>query len=106
MASNWDRKQIGKIVKKSEDKERYPKKVDENGKVTDPGVREFSLKIEQDITLKAGSYLNLENKAYKLASLEAAKNKMSEENYNKAVERIGKMPDYVFFEVIKLDKLS
>lgn len=90
--SKWNRVQIGKIVKKSDDKLRYP------------GVKEFSLKIEQDITLKAGQYLNLENKAYKLASLEASREKMSEENYNKAVERIGKMPDYVFFEVIKLDK--
>lgn len=95
----WDRKQIGKIVKKSDDKLRYK---DANGNF----VKEFSLKIEQDITLKAGTYLNLENKAYKLASLEAARDKMSPENYEKAVERIGKMPDYVFFEVIKLDKLS
>lgn len=90
--AKWNRQQIGKIVKKSDDKLRYP------------GVKEFSLKIEQDITLKAGTYLNLENKAYKLASLESAKDKMSEENYEKAIERINKMPDFVFFEVIKLDK--
>ncbi len=88
----WDRKQIGKIVKKSADKQKYEK------------VPEFSLKIEQDITLKAGTYLNLENKAFKLASLEANKAKMSEENYEKALERINKMPDFVFFEVIKLTK--
>lgn len=90
--AKWNRQQIGKIVKKSDDKLRYP------------GVKEFSLKIEQDITLKAGTYLNLENKAYKLASLEASRDKMSAENYEKALERIGKMPDFVFFEVIKLDK--
>lgn len=90
--ATWNRRQIGKIVKKSDDRQRFP------------DVKEFSLKIEQDITLKAGSYLNLENKAFKLASLEANKDKMSEENYEKAVERINKMPDYVFFEVIKLDK--
>lgn len=88
----WDRKQIGKIVKKSDDKLRYP------------GVKEFSLKIEQDITLKAGTYLNLENKAYKLASLEANKEKMSEEAYEKAKERIEKIPEFVFFEVIQLTK--
>jgi DNA-binding MurR/RpiR family transcriptional regulator len=90
--ATWNRKQIGKIVKKSDDKLRFE------------GVKEFSLKIEQDITLKAGTYLNLENKAFKLASLEANRDKMSPENYEKAVERINKMPDYVFFEVIKLDK--
>lgn len=92
--ANWNRQQIGKITKKTKDKQRY-----EN-------VPEFSLKIDQDITLKAGSYLNLENKAFKLASLEANKEKMSEENYEKALERINKMPDFVFFEVIKLDKNS
>ena len=81
--AKWNRQQIGKIVKKSDDKLRYP------------GVKEFSLKIEQDITLKAGTYLNLENKAYKLASLESSRDKMSGENYEKALERIGKMPDFV-----------
>jgi hypothetical protein len=90
--AKWNRTQIGKIVKKSEDKQRYP------------DVKEFSLKIEQDITLKAGTYLNLENKAYKLKSLETARDKMSEENYEKALERINKMPDFVFFEVLKLEK--
>lgn len=90
----WNRQQIGKIVKKSDDKLRYP------------GVKEFSLKIEQDITLKAGTYLNLENKAFKLASLEANKEKMSEENYEKALERINKMPEFVFFEVVRLEKTS
>lgn len=90
--SKWSRQQIGKIVKKSEDKQRFP------------DVKEFSLKIEQDITLKAGTYLNLENKAFKLASLEANKGKMSEENYEKALERINKHPDFVFFEVVKVSK--
>ena len=67
-------------------------------------VPEFSLKIEQDITLKAGTYLNLENKAFKLASLEANREKMSQENYEKALERIEKHPDFVFFEVVKIDR--
>ena len=88
----WNRQQIGKITKKSADKQRYEK------------VPEFTLKIEQDITLKAGTYLNLENKAFKLASLEANKEKMSEENYEKALERINKHPDWCFFEVVKLTK--
>ncbi len=90
--AKWNRTQVGKIVKKSEDKQRFAK------------IPEFSLKIEQDITLKAGSYLNLENKAFKLASLEANREKMSEENYEKALERINKHPDFVFFEVISLKK--
>lgn len=102
--ANWSRKQIGRITKKTADKERFPEKKGANGEVIDPGVREFTLQIQEDITLKAGSYLNLENKAFKLASLKANSGKMSEENYAKALERINKMPDYVFFEVIKLDK--
>ena len=79
--ATWNRKQIGKIVKKSEDKQRFA------------DVKEFSLRIDEDITLKAGSYLNLENKAFKLASLEANKGKMSPENYAKALERINKIPE-------------
>jgi len=106
MAGKWNRQQIGKITKKTPDKERFPEKRDATGKVIDPGVREFSFKVDQDITLKAGTYLNLENKAFKLRSLEANKEKMSEENYEKALERINKHPDFVFFEVIKLDKES
>ncbi len=86
----WTRRQIGSVVKKSEEKQKYA------------GVKEFSIKITEDITLKAGEYLNLENKAFKLASLEANKGKMSEEVYEKALERINKMPDFVFFEIIKV----
>lgn len=104
--AKWDRQQIGQITKKSPDRERYPAKYDANGKVTDPGVREFSLKIEKDITLKAGSYLNLENKAYKLVNLEEMRERMSPENYEKALERINKMPEFVFFDVISLKKES
>lgn len=88
----WNRQKVGEITKKTKDKQRF-----EN-------VPEFSLRIDQDITLKAGSYLNLENKAFKLASLEANKEKMSEEYYEKALERINKMPERVFFEVVSLIK--
>lgn len=88
----WSRQQIGKITKKTKDKQRFE------------DIPEFSLKIEQDITLKAGSYLNLENKAFKLASLESNREKMSPENYEKALERINKHPDFVFFEVVKVTK--
>lgn len=92
--AKWSRRQIGSVVKKSEDKQRFS------------GVKEFSVKITEDITLKAGEYLNLENKAFKLASLEAGREKMSSENYEKALERINKMPDYVFFEIVKITKES
>jgi hypothetical protein len=92
--ATWNRRQIGSVVKKSEDKQRFA------------SVKEFSVKITEDINLKAGEYLNLENKAFKLASLEAGREKMSLENYEKALERINKMPDYVFFEIVKITKES
>ena len=41
--AKWSRQQIGKITKKSPDKQKYS------------NVPEFALKIEQDITLKAGA---------------------------------------------------
>jgi hypothetical protein len=104
--ATWNRKQIGKISKKDADKQRFKDVKDAQGNVTKKGVPEFSLKIEQDITLKAGSYLNLENKAFKLASLEANKDKMSEENYEKALERINKTPEWLFFEVLQVSKES
>lgn len=106
MAGKWNRQQIGKITKKTKDKQRFLDVFDADGNLVRAGVPEFSMKIEQDITLRAGSYLNLENKAFKLASLEANKEKMSKENYEKALERINKHPEFVFFEVIKLDKES
>lgn len=94
---SWTRKQIGKITKKSEDKQRFP------------DVPEFSLKIDlppgqESITLKNGQYINLENKAFKIASLEANRDKMSEEVYEKAKERIEKMPAYIFFEALEVKR--
>jgi len=56
------------------------------------------------VNLKKGDFINLENKALKLASLEANKNKMSEEVYNSAMERIEKMPDFVQFELIRVTR--
>jgi hypothetical protein len=102
--AKWNRQQIGKITKKDKEKQRFPLIKDKDGKVIDPGVPEFTLKIDQDVTLKAGSYLNLENKAFKLASLQANREKMSAENFEKALERINATPEWLFFEVIKLDK--
>lgn len=100
----WNRKQIGKISKKTEDRERFPKVVDETGNVIDAGVREFTLQITEDVVLKKGQYINLENKAYKIASLNANRDKMSAEVYEKALEKINKMPDYIVFEVVSVTK--
>ena len=88
------RRQVGSVMKKSEDKLKF---VGPNGKP----LPEFYIKITEDVNLKKGDFVNLENKALKLASLEANKDRMSAETYESALERINKMPDFVQFELIR-----
>lgn len=89
------RKQIGSVQKTKDEKLRFK---DEKGKP----IKEYYIKITEDVNLKKGDYINLENKQVKLASLEANKEKMSEESYEKALERINGMPDFVQFELIRV----
>lgn len=91
------RRQIGSVQKTKEEKLRF---TDENGKK----IPEFYIKITEDVTLKKGDFINLENKKIKLASLEANKSKMSDEGYEAALERIEKMPDFVAFELVRVTK--
>lgn len=91
------RRQIGSIQKTKEEKLRF---TDENG----TKIPEFYIKITEDVTLKKGDFINLENKKIKLASLEANKSKMSEEGYEAALERIENIPDFVAFELIRVTK--
>lgn len=91
------RRQIGSVMKKSEEKLKHK---DENGNL----VKEFYIKITEDVTLRKGDFINLENKAIKIASLTSNKSKMSEEMYESARERIEKMPDFVTFELIRVTK--
>lgn len=58
------------------------------------------------ITLTDGQTLSVESKAYQLKSLEAAvaAGKLSEENAEKARERINKIPDFILGEVILVSK--
>lgn len=90
--AKWNRKQIGTITKKSEDKQKFS------------DVKEFTLKINETVTLEKGTYLNLENKAFKIRSLEANRDKMSQEVYDKAMEKVESTPDWVVFEVVSLKK--
>lgn len=59
------------------------------------------IKIKEDVTLKAGTYLNLESKAVRLASINQAvkDKKMSQEMADKIREGIEKTPDFVRFRV-------
>jgi len=66
----------------------------------------FYIKIKQDISLKSGDYLNLESKQNQLDSLKGAleRGSIDEDVYEKLVEKVENMPDFVKFSVIKLTK--
>jgi|GEM_PF-6666403 hypothetical protein len=89
------RRQVATVIKKDEDKLKYR---DEKGNL----IREFYIKFSEDVTFKKGDRLWLENKQLKKASLEANREKMSEETYKRAIERIENMPGFVAFEAIKV----
>ena len=91
------RRQIGSVQKTKDEKLRFK---DSNGKP----IKEFYIKITEDVTLKKGDFINLENKQVKLASLEANRDKMSADSYDKALERIENMPDFVQFELIRVTR--
>lgn len=59
------------------------------------------IKIYKDHTLKDGQTLSVESKKKQLDSLQSAleKNIISEENAEKARERIEKIPEYVISEI-------
>lgn len=64
------------------------------------------IKIKSDITLKAGTILNLESKSAQLERLDAAEKngKLSADMASEIRERVNKMPDFVRFEITLLDK--
>ena len=60
--------------------------------------------MDRDVSLKQGDIIRVENKKFQLASLEGAvqAGKLSEEQAEKARERINKIPDFVLAELIVL----
>lgn len=58
--------------------------------------------LKEPVVLNAGQYLQVESKAFQLASLKRAVDagKLTGENASKAEERINKIPDYVLGELI------
>lgn len=64
------------------------------------------LKVTGTHVLKNGQYLNLESKASQLASLDSAvaDGKISGDNAAAARERISKIPDFVRFQVVAVEK--
>lgn len=91
------RKNIGSVLKTKDEYLRYK---DEKGNL----IKEFYISINEDVNLKKGDKIYLENKTYKLASLEANREKMSAEVYEKALERIQNMKEFVAFDLVRVTK--
>ena len=64
------------------------------------------IKIRDNIAFTKGQTLNLESKKMQLQSAEAAiaSGKLNGEVAEKVIERINKIPDFVKFEIVKLEK--
>lgn len=64
------------------------------------------IQISKDIALKKGDYLSLESKSSKIKGIKAGleSGKLSEEFGNKLLEEAEKIPEFVRFEIIKVNK--
>ena len=64
------------------------------------------IKISKDVTLKQGDFLNLESKSAQLKSInEAVQNgKISGEVAEGIIENIEKIPDFVRFQIVRIEK--
>ena len=65
-----------------------------------------NIQISKDIALKKGDYLSLESKSSKIKGIKAGleSGKLSEEFGNKLLEEAEKIPEFVRFEIIKVNK--
>lgn len=90
MAGKYRRTVVGSIVKNKE-----------------AGKPDY-MTVAQDYALKKGDYLNLESKKSQLEGIEqaVANGKMSADIAAQAKERINKIPDFVRFQVVHVQKNS
>lgn len=63
------------------------------------------IKFSQDVSFHKGDYLSLESQKFQLDSLESAQTsgKLSAELADKIRDRLNKMPEFVRFELVKLE---
>ena len=66
------------------------------------------IQIRNDVNLKKGEFLRLESKKFQLDSIEKAlgENKLSADMGEKVKERANSIPEWVRFEIVKLEELS
>lgn len=64
------------------------------------------IKFSKDVVFKAGTTLKLESKKQQLENLQAAvaAGKLSAENGEAAKDRLDKIPDFVRFEIVHLER--
>lgn len=64
------------------------------------------IKISKDVMLKQGDFLNLESKAQQLKSVQEAvsNGKLSGEVAETIMENIEKIPDFVRFQIVRIEK--
>lgn len=64
------------------------------------------IKIDQDVTLRSGQFLNLESKASRIAGLEKARQdgKLTDELVDKLLGFAEKIPEFVRFKVVLVEK--
>ena len=95
--ARWSRTKVGEVVKGKVD-------TDQEGNVIsrEPDY----IKIFQDVTLKKGQYLNLETKQAQIESAEKAnkEGKLTGENFEKVMNRLTKIPDFIRFEIVAVRK--
>ena len=101
--AKYKRTKIGSIVKGKQETDTNGELLFKDGK---PVMKADSLKVYGNHTLLDGQYLNLENKAEQLKNLEKgiASGKLKGDVAKQIRERIEKTPDFVRFDVIKLEK--
>lgn len=64
------------------------------------------IKMDKDVVLKKGQYLNLESKKLQIEKLEAAgkAGKLSEDLVEKMRANLEKIPDFVRFQIVLLEQ--
>lgn len=64
------------------------------------------IKISKDVMLKQGDYLNLESKAQQLKSIKEAVDagKLSGEVAERVMENVEKIPEFVRFSIVRIEK--
>lgn len=95
--AKWSRTKVGEVVKGKVD-------TDQEGNVI--SRKPDYIKIYQDVTLRKGQFLNLETVADQKKSAEEANKagKLVGENFEKVMGRLNKIPDFIRFEIVLVNK--